>query len=305
MQLFVHTPVFTKAGAGELELRLRNFHAWVTTDRGRERLRATYGFSRIDAIGLAPNQEFPLMRTSPNPFKIVHPLEPNALVPKGLLIRLHILKTLEKVDEADPSNRDDAVFALIDGSGAFEFDNLFLVLDALLALPGRREVALGRRPAGDTGMPDWRKTIENFEHCLLLSRWGDRLSQLCLSGPDLHDGQAGCWAIRLSAMKSLPLTALGYELEFDLLASTLAGNLPFAFTEPLKMAPRRASEFGGTTLDSKALEASVRKLRFIKHRLSLSPEEVLSLLDTFVAESLTTGCELPAAYVSAVRTAEA
>lgn len=53
-----------------------------------------------------------------------------------------------------------------------------------------------------------------------------RLTELKQAFPDysldqylLPDGQAGCWAFRMSAAHRLPLTASSYEIEFDLLAA--------------------------------------------------------------------------------------
>jgi len=122
-------------------------------------------------------------------------------------------------------------------------------------------------------MPVGRKEIEEFEQYLLFIHRARQLS-VTFPGCDLAlrilpDGQAGCWAFRLHAAKWLPLTASGYEIEYDLLVSTLDSGLRAAFTPPLIMSsgPRHSSA------STAPVDMSLHKLRFIEAKLRITPQE--------------------------------
>jgi len=119
-----------------------------------------------------------------------------------------------------------------------------------------------------------RKEMEEFEQYLLFRhRWSGLKESF--SGYDLEqrllpDGQAGCWAFRLSAAQKLPLTASSYEIEFDLLASAVDAGLKCAYTKPLLMAegPRHSSA------STDPFGTSIRKLPFIQRKLGITRADV-------------------------------
>lgn len=223
------------------------------------------------------------------------------LVPKGIAVRLEIFRVLDYLDQTDPLQRDDTLFIMMDGSLAFDFSNLFLIIDRLLASP-RADVVFGSRPKDQMGMPRWRKSIELFEEYLLVCEYGQNIKQH-LGTAILPDSQAGCWGICLSALKKLPLTAYGYELEYDLLSSTLAQNVPFGYVGPLKMGERGTSEFSSGSVDAEAIRNCVHKLRFIMHKLALTSEELLVRLDAYLkSERIAPEYALPDEYITAVAT---
>lgn len=298
MQLFLRVPIFT-ATAAEVTRRKQVLFEWWG-DEGLPALRDRYRVSSASVQGLGPGHGFRLLQETDDPIEVNLPTRVGALVPKGLLLRLEILAALDYVDRRGATKRDDAFFIMIDGSGAFSFENVFTVLDALLAAP-RPNVVMGYRPAGDTGMVPWRRAIELFEERLLLDVLGHKLPALS-SEQSLRDSQAGCWGLCLAALKSLPLTARSYEIEYDLLASALANELPFRFVGPLLMKPRTTSEFGGGTVDERAIDNSIHKLYFIVHKLGITGEELVERLQSYaqeVDEDPTTA--LPALYVRKVR----
>jgi hypothetical protein len=97
------------------------------------------------------------------------------------------------------------------------------------------------------------------------------------------------------------LTARSYELEYDLLASALHNHLKIVYVGPLAMQPRGSSEFGSDAADVRAVANSVQKLRFIMHKLALTDDDIIELLQRYI-EGGARGSEyaLPATYVNTV-----
>lgn len=205
-----------------------------------------------------------------------------SIVNKGLAVRLHILTILDWIDRNDPSHRDDSYYVMIDGTGAFDFSNIFLVIDKLCGIP-RYDVVLGKRPDDNSGMAEWRKDIELFEEYVMAKSLDiSRLSALN-DHEEFPDSQAGCWGLRLSVMKDISLTARSYELEFDLLTSSIKSSLKIGFTDPLKMRQRCATDFG-KEIDDDSMRQCLSKMEFIAHKLNLAKSDIPRLLDEYLDE---------------------
>jgi hypothetical protein len=287
MRLIMRVPIFTRSGSDELDHRRQELNTWFHGSSGRTMLKERYGFEAIDRLAVGPLQGLEL-RTGDQMIFIKYPDDLRALVPKGLLLRLELLHALQATDQRGIDYRNDTIFVMIDGSGAFDYRNTFQLLDRLLS-PPYCEVVLGVRPPDQSGMPDWRKSIEKFEEFVLRTHL--EMEHF------FPDSQAGCWALRLSALKRLPLTAPSYEIEWDLLACAHLNQVRTDFVGPLQMAQRRTSELGGGEIDRATARANAGKLRFIRHKLDYTDEEVLELLDDYLAQ----GGTLPQIYIDEVR----
>ena len=203
---------------------------------------------------------------------VEYPKDKKAAVPKGLNIRLELLAILDSVP---PETRHQSYFVHIDGSGAIDFSGIELVLKELIR--NDKDVALGRRPEDH---PDWfmgnpdRKTVELFENFLLERRYQEEVTRQF--GGDLPDAQAGCWGLKLGVLKHIGLTAQEYGLEFDVAASALAARLSIGFTDNLTPGQRTSSAFGG-------FQTSIRKLRFILHKLDFTKSDLRTNLEEYEA----------------------
>jgi hypothetical protein len=204
--------------------------------------------------------------------KVSFPPNVGARVPKGFIARLHLLVLLERAEQSglDPAN---VIFACIDGSGAFDFDSLQLLIEPFVE-DANIDVVFGRRPDGNPGMPMARKVVEEFEQYLLFRH---RPKELKKAFPDcdlekgiLPDGQAGCWAFRLKVGTRLQLAASGYEIEFDLLASVLELGLKACYSKPLLMPMKDRTSLASLT----AVPMSIKKLGFIERKLGISRSEI-------------------------------
>jgi hypothetical protein len=213
-------------------------------------------------------------RNDPDAITITFPPSVGAKVPKGLLARLHLFVLMERVEREyiDPAN---AIFACIDGSGAFNFDSLQLLVDPFIDDP-ELDVVFGRRPENNPGMPLARKVIEEFEQYLLFRHRSVEIART-FAGYDftkhiLPDGQAGCWAFRLKVGAQLQLAASGYEIEFDLLASALDEGLKACYSKPLLMSTAPRVSLASLT----AVPMSIQKLRFIERKLRISRNDIIT-----------------------------
>ena len=224
------------------------------------------------------------------PIKVIYPPSLKASVPKGFVVRLHLLYLLYQLDHANDAQAQtfdsaNVVFACMDGSGAFDFSSLKLLVETFNNNP-LVDVVLGRRPVENTGMIPGRKEIEEFEQYLLFLHRGIEIREsfsesACNFGTFLlPDGQAGCWGFRLSCAQRLPLTANGYEIEYDLLASALDAHLKIAYTPPLVMGKR-----GSSGVSSSAIEISMRKLDFIRRKLRISRGDIAQAWRDFSSRS--------------------
>ena len=214
-----------------------------------------------------------LIRHQPNqkPVRLTFPGYRGIAVPKGFVARLHLLVIQESVGQ--DQNLGDVIFGCIDGSGAFKYESLKLLVE-----PFKRDssidVVFGKRPDDNSGMQPGRKEMEEFEQFLLFRH---RSAQLKQSLPDydlnrrvLPDGQAGCWAFRLRAAQRLPLTASSYEIEFDLLASAIEAGLKCAYTRPLLMS--HGDRHSSASADP--FGTSIGKLHFIQRKLRITRGDV-------------------------------
>jgi hypothetical protein len=295
MILYTLMPLFTgPAPKEEMSRRQDALYDWLQTT-GYEELKAACGervsttaYYRTSITAYYPGKALYIpSKDDPDAMEVVFPPNLEAKVPKGLVVRLHLLYLLyqlehpggEQAEAIDPS---DVVFSCIDGSGAFDFDSLKLIVETFNHDPNV-DVVLGRRPSDYSGMIRGRKEIEEFEQYLLFQHCPGNLSasfsDCDLSTGLLPDGQAGCWGFRMRCAQHLPLTANGYEIEYDLLASALEARLKIAYTPPLLM-PRKDRHSGAST---EAIKMSIRKLEFIRRKLCISRGDIVQAWRDFAS----------------------
>jgi hypothetical protein len=300
--LYIRVPIFD-TDDDEVLSRFETFKGWLSSEGEKqipERFRA---IEDVNAEVIGPDQTLRITTAigtgGARPLAIRFPK--GTLIGKGLAVRLHLVHILDRLDRQGIRERANAYFLLIDGSGAFAFSNIFLVLDRLLG-QGGCNVVLGRRPRENQGMSPWRVAIEEFEKFMLIRRHGREIRKQWLdrrtsSLADLPDLQAGCWGIRLSVARALALTASGYGLEFDLATSAIQGGERFAFTDLLAMERRARSTF--PPLSGGGLSTQLEKLEFIRHKLGYSAEQCQKLLKAYLKE--TRQPQLPEEYIDAIR----
>lgn len=292
MYLFVLAPMFSSSGSEEIKRRKRDWNNWWK--KNGDELTRTFRLHTYDRLGLAPGHQIRI--GGKNPVVVRFPKEAKSLVQKGQAVRFCLLSALDRSDEHGIAARNDAAFVLIDGSGAFDFSNISVVLKSLYDA----DVVFGRRPEGNSGMAPWRKTVEDFEQFVLLDNIKQNANSEWTSKTLLPDGQAGCWGFWLRSLKDLPLTAPNYEIEFDMLASSLMSKLRIAFTPELKMKARGKSDFG-VDADEPAIRRCMEKMRFIVHKLDLSPEAVFRSKKSFGVHHPEKAKSLPLMYTKALR----
>ena len=159
MRLFVIAPMFSAMGNNELEKRSKSWEAWWK--KNGESVRTRYNVRSWHLLDLLPGRDIYIGGT--RPVRIELPKDPASLVQKGLAVRFSILAALDWVDRHGIEARSNAVFALLDGSGAFDYANIYKLLDTLYT-PPFPDIAFGLRPTNQSGMADWRKAIEEFEN---------------------------------------------------------------------------------------------------------------------------------------------
>lgn len=290
MDLYIGVPLFTK---NEIDLRerLEACHSWFPSNK--EEIAKKYHFSNVNIVTLRPGKEITFRAQdtrSRHEITVTYP----EIVPKGLAVRLHMMTNLNWIDGKDYSHRNDSYYVLIDGSGAFDFENIYKVLDKLLARDARYDVVLGKRPQGDPGIPLSRKNVELFEEYLLRMKY----SEIELCQDSFPDGQAGCWGLCFGSIKSIPLTAMSYELEYDLLASSIQNALRVGFSEDLLMNPRTTSDFGH---DDQLARNCLQKMDFIVHKLDYEKANIHGLLKDYVEElGDDSNKDLPDWYIDAI-----
>lgn len=304
MNLYVRVPIFSRKGNEVLKQRQNLFAMWHA--RNSARVRKEFGLDIVHYKLLMPAE---VLRLSNN-VNVSYPDAPDAEVFKGLAIRLELLAVLDLLDTSEPCYRNRSYFVMIDGSGAFSYDSIGLVLDKLINEGAA--VVLGKRPGKD---PKWlmdspdRKKVELFEKFLLETRYREEIddierrydTSLRLDDPradppirnELPDSQAGCWGICLGAAKHLGLTAQNYGLEFDLTASALAARLPIQFTDELKPGERA----GGSSFSG--FDTAILKLGFVLHKLGYNKSDLKELLSTFQANS-PVDRRIPQAYLDRI-----
>ena len=287
--MILHTlmPLFTgPAEPEEMSRRHDSLINWLQSP-GFDALKSACG-ERTSITAYFPGKELHIPhKEHPDAMKVSFPPNMGASVPKGFVARLHLLYLLYLIEyssggKTKAEDQSKTIFACIDGSGAFNFDSLTLLVEAFAQDPDV-DVVLGRRPPDYSGMMPGRKEIEEFEQYLLFHSRPAQLkaafAKYDLSDDLLPDGQAGCWAFRLRCSHRLPLTANGYEIEYDLLASAIESQLKIAYTEPLAM-PRVPRHSGAST---RAIEMSIRKLDFISCKLDLTREDIVRAWKEFAS----------------------
>lgn len=180
--------------------------------------------------------------------------------PKGQFVRLKLASILHSVPVPE---RAETFVVLVDGSGTIEWGGVATVCRLLK----EAEVVLAKRPGTDWGIPEDRKRIERFENFLVEERF--RVA--------LPDAQCGCWGFRASVMQALPLTALGYEIELDLLISALTSGLVVRFASVTILEGPRHSSFD--------VDQNRAKLVFLMDRLGYNALHLKNVLSYFQVRS--------------------
>jgi hypothetical protein len=216
-------------------------------------------------------------------------------IPKGLAVRLALIVALNDTDQRGVEHRENTFIVQIDGSGAFHYNSILCVTESLIG--NNRQIVLGAR-TGDWFMPGReRKPIERFENSIVAAECKRSLS----ADYNLIDGQAGCWGIRASVLKTLALTALDYELEFDLLASALLAGFPPIYSMQLFRGKRIGHPVSGE-LDYSDPRKTLRKVPFILHKLGWNRQMLAEFIDQYERDHGTdTERALPAKYLAQLR----
>ncbi len=249
-RLFLAAPVFSDLE--DLVPRTTAVLTWYFENR--RRMKRRYGIQTSKIWTPGPGEVLHLSNGSQ--FKY------GKRVPKGITIRMTLFAALEACDtHSGVSGRESAYFVQIDGSGAFEYDSIFNILERL---EEGDSVVLGQR-TGNWFMPHpERKIVELFENFLLRTWYTEKHGK---DPGEWPDAQAGCWGMRLSELQYLALTAPDYELEFDLVASAVIACRPFVFTPPL-VEGRRIGGSGMQTVSGDVNHApAARKMHFIAAKL--------------------------------------
>ena len=250
MDLYVKAIMFTDRGQEELDKREDVLQTWLSQNQAR--LKEKFSLGTDSYLPVSPGQQLQMS----DDVVINYPQMATALIGKALAIRLELYAVLDLIDSERAYYRNQSFFVVIDGSGAFHFDSIELVLDKLVTQ--RCPIVFGKRPGKDWLMGNENRVrVERFENFLLEEKYRPYIQKNF--GDSLPDAQAGCWGLECSIIKSLSLTARGYELEFDVIDSALEAGIPIEFTDELKegqSAISRPSSFRG-------YNTSIIKLDFI------------------------------------------
>lgn len=191
---------------------------------------------------------------------------------KGLMVRSKILSVIDKIDVVD---REQSFVVLIDGSGKIDYNCALGVIGALV---NGENIVLGCRHKGSFGIPDDRKNIEIFENFLVSEKFKIKLP----------DAQCGCWGLRANLLKRLSLTAVGYEIELDLLVSALEARIDICFF-PVKIIE------SATKISSFDPSYHIDKLKFLLNKLSFDEFMLKALFEKF---KIKFEMPLPESYVA-------
>jgi len=173
---------------------------------------------------------------------------------KGLIVRWGIEELIA----------DKAEFVLhIDGSGKFDLTEVPKIIAGML----EPEVDAILTNRDKSGMNKFRTTLEKFETYVILKIYP------CAK---IDDGQSGCWCIRLSnGDRCLHLTALGYEIELDVLLNLLKQKRNIVWM-PITVKNTGRSQFN--------FSSNIRKIEWLSKNLPISKKVVLELLEIFRKE---------------------
>lgn len=271
MRLQIFTPLFTGA-TPDRSVIARRYKYWIDwfKKRNHSRLKSLCPDGVfVQAYGPGTEIAIPDERSS-GAIAITFPKEPSAQAPKGVVGRLHLVKTLAAA-EHHKWDFAQTIFGCIDGSGAFDYDSLELLVEPFE--DPDVAIVLGRRPADCCGMGPGRKALEEWEQFLLFVHRSEELKAAFkdynLEAMRLPDGQAGCWAFRLTAASRLALTSASY-LEYDVLACAVESGFKIAYTEPLRMSrqPRHS------TASADPIGWSIGKIEFIERKLRITRRDI-------------------------------
>ena len=197
------------------------------------------------------------------------------LVPKGVWIRESFQDILNWL--AEQQYREQCYVVFIDGSGKIDFGSAVDVLDCL---SNGHELALGLRSDPTITQSKDRVTVETFENYLVEQRFH----------VTLPDAQCGCWGVCGRAMAKLPLIALSYSIELDLLIMGLSGGFSPRFVQ-VKLVPPQTGSPGISDFNSS--EQDLHKIQFLMYRLELGVEMLPTYIANFEKEK---GLTLPSGY---------
>lgn len=180
---------------------------------------------------------------------------------KGDIIR-HVLGLIGRSDKNSEHYGDYVVY--VDGDGDIPYNYVIDVIKSLLKDLNCEGICLTCRK-GELNMGDTRDAIERFELYLI-----ERIYQI-----SLPDGQCGLWGLDREVLENIDkLTAIGFEIEMDILLMTLVlDKIPYFVPITLSNVP---SFFN--------LQEHKAKLKFLIRKLKLSKELLLPYYDNFTLE---------------------
>lgn len=237
----VIAPFFAASKETEKSLH-QNFVKWLYSDST---------LKKFNDLNLIPKEGLIYTGTrtvDPNTKEIVIIIDKTQ---KGVSVR-------QKLDSIE---RDDHNFVVyIDGDEDIQFDYVFDILE-ILRSNSDINICLSCRQ-GKFGLGEVRNNIERFELSLIEQKYGI----------NLPDGQCGCWGLKAPLLNSLSLTAIGFEIELDILISALdAKENPYYI-------PVKLNKISPTTFNEKEHRA---KLNFLIGQLGLNRSLLLGYYENF------------------------
>ncbi|MBF0456585.1 MAG: hypothetical protein HQK99_01655 [Nitrospirae bacterium] len=230
MKLYLIVPFFAPSVTIEKQ-RIREFREW-RTEVLQPAIEENYKDAKIEYLVAATDQ---VDRIGEGIY-----IKYDGVTPKGLMVRGKLLSVFKEPIDTE------GYLILIDGSGKIVYDAVREVLEALTK---GKHVVLGCRPKG-YGISEERKAIEMFENFLLEEKYG----------VVLPDAQCGCWGVRVSNLKDIPLTANSYEIELDLVSSSIEHSLCISYVPvEIKVDQSPVTNF--------KYEANKTKLKFLSNKL--------------------------------------
>jgi hypothetical protein len=178
---------------------------------------------------------------------------------KGEIVRFY-LNDMYKEENGTLERVYDYVIC-IDGDNDIQFDNILRVLDVLMR---GEKVCLSCRQ-GKFGLRKPRNEIERFELNILEA----------VFNKSIPDGQCGCWGMHHSIVKKLKLSAIGFEIELDVLINILKMGINPFFID-LEIKQEGDSEFN--------VKSHEEKLKFICEQLKITPATLRDIYSRFLIE---------------------
>lgn len=150
----------------------------------------------------------------------------------------------------------------IDGSGKFDLGDIVKVIEIIL--DASVDALLTKRDK--SGMNRFRTLLEKLEIGLVSRKFNNTA---------IEDGQCGCWCVKLNGEGydlQKELTAMGYEIELDILISQLKYGRNIVWL-PIKITDTKKSKF--------TFDVNIAKMEWLSRKLELRKGEVLSFIREF------------------------